>query len=166
MEPRPSRSLLLLLLSPSAPKPLLLKLYHSRGPRQCMVVPWAAAGPWAASIATAWLSRCPACPEARVTCGACPACPAAAAAAPCPGCPSCPDCSLTCGSGPGWWAVLAALVAGLAAGGGLRVTLGWAARVASLFVGGTDPPPVTLLVEDDGAGQDGGAHRRFRAVRA
>ncbi|CAK0814762.1 unnamed protein product [Prorocentrum cordatum] len=103
---------------------------------------------------------------ARVTCGACPAYPAAAAAAPCPGCPSCPDCSLTCGSGPGWWAVLAALVAGLAAGGGLRVTLGWAARVASLFVGGTDPPPVTLLVEDDGAGQDGGAHRRFRAVRA
>ncbi|CAK0788625.1 unnamed protein product [Prorocentrum cordatum] len=137
-----------------------------------MVVPWAAAGPWAASIATAWLSRCPACPEARVTCGACPACPPAAAAAPCPGCPSCPDCSLTCGSGPGWWAVLAALGAGLAAGGSLRVTLGWAARVASLFVGGTDPPrregaaPVTLLVEDDGAGQDGGAQRRFRAMAA
>ncbi|CAK0878561.1 unnamed protein product, partial [Prorocentrum cordatum] len=103
---------------------------------------------------------------ARVTCGACPACPPAAAAAPCPGCPSCPDCSLTCGSGPGWWAVLAALGAGLAAGGSLRVTLGWAARVASLFVGGTDPPrregaaPVTLLVEDDGAGQMAAAAMR------
>ncbi|CAK0791021.1 unnamed protein product [Prorocentrum cordatum] len=124
-----------------------------------MVVPWAAAGPWAASIATAWLSRCPACPEARVACGACPVCPPAAAAAPCPGCPSCPGCSLTCGTGPGWWAVLAALAAGLAGGGSLRVVLGWAARAASLFVGRTDLPrregaaPVGLLVEDDGAGQ-------------
>ncbi|CAK0792428.1 unnamed protein product, partial [Prorocentrum cordatum] len=31
-----------------------------------MGLPWLAAGPWAASVATAWLTQCPACPEARL----------------------------------------------------------------------------------------------------
>jgi len=79
---------------------------------------------------------------------------------------------VTCGGGPGWWAVLAALAAGLAAGGCCSSVLGFAGRVAARVVGVPDQPrreaptPLTLLVEHDGAGQDGGAQRRFRAVRA
>ncbi|CAK0833317.1 unnamed protein product [Prorocentrum cordatum] len=146
----------------------LLAISRSQALLRAFLADWKA---WAAGSRRAQ-AHCHCLRKARVTCGACPACPPAAAAAPCPGCPGCPDCSLTCGTGPGWWAVLVALAAGLAAGGSFRVALGWAARAASLFVGGTDPPrregaaPVTLLVEDDGAGQDGGAQRRFRAVRA
>ncbi|CAK0870115.1 unnamed protein product [Prorocentrum cordatum] len=121
---------------------------------------WPASGPWAASVAIAWLTQCPACPEARVTCGSCPACPPSPAVTcgSCPGCLDCPTCSLACGAGPGWWGVGAALAAGLLLGFGgvglLRAAVWFAARAAGLVTARAEGSSTVTLVVDDSEATD------------
>ncbi|CAK0802318.1 unnamed protein product, partial [Prorocentrum cordatum] len=135
-----------------------------------MGAPWLAAGPWAASVATAWITQCPACPEARVTCGSCPACKGSPAfsCGTCPGCPHRPTCSLACGAGPGWWAVGAALAACLLlgfGGAGLLRAAGWvAARAAGLVTARAEGSSTVALVVQDSEATDSGGQMAQRTL--